>query len=267
MWDYSPVSRDCCLHVLCSGKNPPISGTKFVSLIDPKSFHISTLTNRGRLSPGESEHGQIPDLNHISNIDPMIQYTITILYATSKYCIFFLILSISIIFEDLKRSWFLLSKFHVDFQTGSRKVPQIQCSSPRFLCKTCEQAGGSTLKDYRMMCSFLVFFDIKKKHFSKFWISSIPSTLMMPDGFWHFPSTMRVISGPQECSEDVQSGFTSEKHDFSMENPLISPCGVRDCPGSDLSEKSMVLGRQWEFSEHLVIQFNRNHLKTSFLGL
>ena len=78
---------------------------------------------------------------------------------------------------------------------------------------------------------------------------------------------MRVISGPQECSEDVQSGFTSEKHDFSMENPLISPCGVRDCPGSDLSEKSMVLGRQWELSGQLVIKFNRNHPKTLFLGL
>ena len=113
---------------------------------------------------------------------------------------------------------------------------------------------------------FSVFF-IKKKQFSKFWISSIPSTPMIPDGFWHFPSTMRVISRPQECSEDVQSGFASEKHDFSMENPLISPCGVRDSPGSDLSGKSMVLGRQWEFSEQLVIIFNRNHLKTSFLGL
>ena len=60
---------------------------------------------------GWIEPDQILDPNHIPNIDPMIQHTISILYETLKCCILFVILSISIIFEDLKRSWFLLSKF------------------------------------------------------------------------------------------------------------------------------------------------------------
>ena len=97
-----------------------------------------------RVDQTRSNPGSQPHLQYRSN-DPV---HITILYVTLKCCIFFVILLISIIFEDLKRSWFPLSKFHVDFQTGSRKVPQILLSSPRFLCKTCEQAGGSTLTIY-----------------------------------------------------------------------------------------------------------------------
>ena len=114
---------------------------------------------------------------------------------------------------------------------------------------------------------FWFFFYKKKNHFSKCWISSILSTPMMPDGFWHFPGAMRVISGPQECSEGVQSGFTYEKHDFSVKNPLISPYGVRGLFRIESEWKSMVLGRQWELSGQLVIKFNRNHPKTLFLGL
>ena len=56
----------------------------------------------------------------------------------------------------------------------------------------------------------------------------IPSTPMIPDGFWHFPGAMRVISGPQECSEDIQSGSTCEKHDFSMPKSTDFPHVVQD---------------------------------------
>ena len=56
----------------------------------------------------------------------------------------------------------------------------------------------------------------------------IQSTSMIPDGFWELPGDMRVISGPQECSEDIQSASTCEKHDFSMPNPLIPPCVGQD---------------------------------------
>ena len=83
---------------------------------------------------------------------------------------------------------------------------------------------SNSLKGLVQDVFFSVVFLLKKK-ISKFWISSIPSTPVMPDGFCHFQSTMRVISGPQERSEDVHRGFTYEKHDFSVQNPLISPCG------------------------------------------
>ena len=122
---------------------------------------------------------------------------------------------------------------------------------------TFRQIDFEVFKGLQNDCSFV----------SKFWISSIPSTPVMPHGFWHFQSTMWVISGAQECSEDVHSGFTYEKHDFSVQNPLISSCGSVGYSESNLSEKSMVLGRQWDLSGQPVIKFNRNHPKTSFLDL
>ena len=95
----------------------------------------------------------------------------------------------------------------------------------------------------------------------------IQSTSMISDGFWQLPGDMRVISGPQECSEDIQSGSTCEKHDFSMPNPLIPQCGSRIRIRLNLVGKSMVSGRQRELSGQPVTKFNRNLLETSFLGL
>ena len=78
------------------------------------------------------------------------------------------------------------------------------------------------------MCTFLLFFIKKREQTLDFGIMWIPSTPMIPDGFWHFSGAMRVISGPQECSEDIQSGSTCEKHDFRCQIHWFPPCG----PGS-----------------------------------
>jgi len=90
---------------------------------------------------------------------------------------------------------------------------------------------------------------------------------MIPDGYWELPGDMRVISGPQECSEDIQSTSTCEKHDFSMPNTLIPPVWARIWLRLNLGGKSMVLDRQRQLSGQPVIKSNRNHPETSFLGL
>ena len=63
--------------------------------------------------------------------------------------------------------------------------------------------GSNRLKDVNKS-------GVKQKRIWDFGIMWIPSTPMIPDGFWHFPGAMRVISGPQECSEDIQSESTCD---------------------------------------------------------
>ena len=116
------------------------------------------------------------------------------------------------------------------------------------------------------MWTKLFFFGSKKNQFIDFWIMWIPFTPMIPGGFWHFLGVMRMVYESQECWEDIQNRSTSEKHEFSMQNSSISPCGSRGWLGWNLGAKSMVLSHQRELSRQPVIKFNRNHPETTFPG-